>query len=1161
MKLKKILASILCVAMVLSTMSFSVFADEADVWDGVSVTTEWYDANPNATEFYINSASDLAGLAQIVNNNTRTDWHPFYKTTIYLNVDIDLNQNEWTPIGTSLADKTGFYGNFDGQNHTISNLWISNWSNDRAGLFGYTHVDAEGPRQQFKNFTVENATVTSSKNYVAAVIASAFVADIDNVHLKGDITIQGSRYVGGMVGHGYANMSNCTVEAEGTINSTYWCCGSLIGYIGENSTGRDCKVIGTGDDGLSLWSAMAGIGGAFGMPNEDCTFDNISVANVNIDTSEAYVGYGVGYIAGDYIIDPQNAVTNSVVSNVTAVVGDKNYIPSDATVAQVAVAQIGDIYYSSLKEAIYAAAEGDTIYLLGEISEGTIKLPNTITDLTIDGQGTAVVKDTVITAADGNSVNYQGLAIKNTTFDNSRFVLGGVRNGDVIYKDIVFDNNKFMNIVNTESMAAVHMNLDSEDNEYIENFTFTNNVIDGVTGSNNSGVLLKSIKGDVIFEGNTVSNVAWNALQIATAKADANLVIKNNSFASNGSSVLNIAAAPSAILENNAVVNDSGRIGLWYPAEAKIGDVLYIDIQTAINNAEAGDTITILAGEYDGFNVPVELNNVTFVGETDADGNNLVTIKTLEDGITSHNGGVFVQAETTTFKNLNFTAGTTPGASSLWMSSSLGNTNGDTGMRSSLKNLTVENCNFVGSGVQYAIWTNQGNVTVKNSTITNYATGIDTYAIGADQKMIIENTEITDVNNAFHTGEAKEGSEIIVTDTTIDSNLIHVGGAVDVTVTDSEIKNAVIKTYTANNAMNISNTLFINSVIDETAMGTYNGVNIAEDYDAAVAAVAANNEIISTKLNISFRQVEAGLYDIVLDGEDDIYEFVGAELTFDNDSLTAGNEYMNYEILGISGKTNAEKSIEKADTYALRLVDGAERMCGSDLVIGQVKFYGQGNINFTVSEGTVVTTEYGTNLGQYYTLDAKTLTVDAITNGAVEEVTRTVVVNVAYKHALDGTYWSDNQITVTLKDGFGNIYGPFDVSDMIETIPNVKLGRLTVTLEAPGFRKYVYNTTLEAGADENDALVLNFWNDIKRNTVQSPLAEIEAGVSGETDKNFVVGDIVMDYTVDEYDLAAVTSYYGMYELTDADKYIKYDLNRDGNIDIIDVHYVLHTLNN
>ena len=63
--------------------------------------------------------------------------------------------------------------------------------------------------------------------------------------------------------------------------------------------------------------------------------------------------------------------------------------------------------------------------------------------------------------------------------------------------------------------------------------------------------------------------------------------------------------------------------------------------------------------------------------------------------------------------------------------------------------------------------------------------------------------------------------------------------------------------------------------------------------------------------------------------------------------------------------------------------------------------------------------------------------------------------------------------------------------------------------------------------------------------------------------NFLVGDIVMDYVVDEYDLAAVTSYYGTYDINkaDASKYIKYDLNRDGSIDIIDVQYVLHTLNN
>lgn len=602
-------------------------------------------------------------------------------------------------------------------------------------------------------------------------------------------------------------------------------------------------------------------------------------------------------------------------------------------------------------------------------------------------------------------------------------------------------------------------------------------------------------------------------------------------------------------------------------AVAENGKSKYSSFADALADAKDGDTITIFAGEYEGFDVPANKNNLTFVGETDADGNNLVTIKTLEDGITSHNGGIFVGSETTTFKHLNFTAGTVKGVKSGWMSSSLGNTNGDTGMSSSLKNLTVENCNFTGSGAYQAIWTNQGNVTVKNSTITKYDTAVDTYGIGADQKMEIENTEIADVRNAFHTGEAVDGSQIVVTKTTIDSDVIDIGGAAAVTITSSEISNAVITTYTDNNQMTISDTLLINSVINEEAKGTYNGVNIADDYDAAIVAVAANNEIISTKLNISFEQVEAGLYNIVLNGEDDIYEFVGAELTFKNESTTFGNEYMNYEILGIGGKTNAEKSIEKADTYALRLVDGAERMSGRDLVIGQVKFYGQGDINFTVSEGTVVTTEYGTNLGQYYTLDANTLTVDAITNGAVKEVTRTVVVNVAYNHALDGTYWNDNQITVTLKDGFGNVYDPEDLANGVATINNVKLGRLTVTLEAPGFRKYVYNTTLEAGADEKDALVLNFWNNVKRNeelngVVVEPLAEIETG-KGFMAHNFVVGDIVMDYTVDEYDLAAVTSYYGTYGIdkAEAEKYIKYDLNRDGNIDIIDVHYVLHTLNN
>ncbi len=93
--------------------------------------------------------------------------------------------------------------------------------------------------------------------------------------------------------------------------------------------------------------------------------------------------------------------------------------------------------------------------------------------------------------------------------------------------------------------------------------------------------------------------------------------------------------------------------------------------------------------------------------------------------------------------------------------------------------------------------------------------------------------------------------------------------------------------------------------------------------------------------------------------------------------------------------------------------------------------------------------------------------------------------------------------------------------------------------------------------DDDATVVLNFWNDVKKDAYKLP---IEKGAT-HVAHNFVVGDIVMDYIVDKYDLAAVTSYYGMYNIENNAKYLKYDLNRDDNIDIRDVQYVLHTMGN
>jgi len=279
---------------------------------------------------------------------------------------------------------------------------------------------------------------------------------------------------------------------------------------------------------------------------------------------------------------------------------------------------------------------------------------------------------------------------------------------------------------------------------------------------------------------------------------------------------------------------------------------------------------------------------------------------------------------------------------------------------------------------------------------------------------------------------------------------------------------------------------------------------------------------------------------------------------------------MDYEIKGYAAnKTFAQEAKDAVglkdneEQYIISLNAGADRLSG-DNIIGQVEFFGQGTLDFSITKGKVATTWQNTNLGRYYDAAAGTLVLkDAAINDNIPEVHRNVAVNVAFNHNIDTeNHWGDYKITATLKNNAMDYTETKDIT--IEDIKsgaclfeNVPVGYITVTLKAPGFRTYTYETTLEETKD-NGVLVLNFWNDVKRGNDEA----IESGKAEMAD-NFVVGDIVMDYEVDKYDLAAVTSYYGMYSIDKAEtsKYIKYDLNRDGDIDIRDVQYVLHTMGN
>lgn len=151
-----------------------------------------------------------------------------------LDANIDLNFSPyntgsgWTPIGTSGSN---FYGKFDGNNYTISNLFINSASSYR-GLFGYTQSST------IENLVLTNINITSTQTFVGGLVGYSTTSSvITNVSVSGTISSSSSS-VGGLVG--YANLttisdsdSSVTVSGTSSVGSLV---GSMNGTNNNNAT-------------------------------------------------------------------------------------------------------------------------------------------------------------------------------------------------------------------------------------------------------------------------------------------------------------------------------------------------------------------------------------------------------------------------------------------------------------------------------------------------------------------------------------------------------------------------------------------------------------------------------------------------------------------------------------------------------------------------------------------------------------------------------------------------------------------------------------------------------------------------------------------------------------------------------------------------------------
>lgn len=282
-----------------------------------SVDTSWYE--DGQTEFTISTEAQLRGLAELVNKQKKL----FSGCTVKLANDIVMDDSEsFTPIG--LNRNRGFGGIFDGQNHTIKNMFIYNEINDEnltglyVGLFG-SAIGKNSTTTTIKNLTVENATVIEKCGESTT---------IKNVN-------QSTQGTAALVGYGKnIYIENCSVKDSNVSNDVLRTTGGLVGNLNGGSI-SECKVINTKVNGILSEGLLSGVIDTVG---------NLKTGPIVVDNAVKDV-YVQGNVKGqDGSKFTGGLVGNSVDSNISnAIVGKDSIIEGDSNVAGIVGENRGDI--------------------------------------------------------------------------------------------------------------------------------------------------------------------------------------------------------------------------------------------------------------------------------------------------------------------------------------------------------------------------------------------------------------------------------------------------------------------------------------------------------------------------------------------------------------------------------------------------------------------------------------------------------------------------------------------------------------------------------------------------------------------------------------------------------------------------------------------------
>ncbi|MDR3295010.1 MAG: hypothetical protein LBT26_04145 [Clostridiales Family XIII bacterium] len=191
-----------------SNVTLTITTTTGNWTDSGNYSTAWY--SKSASSFTLNTASDLAGLAAIVNGTaTGIDQDDFTGKTVVLANGVDLAAHFWVPIGGAAPE--------------VSNIPTGSYF---AGTFSGA-ADAKTAVSVVSNMYVTTpAAGIDATNMSGWGLFGAAKGNVANVDVNGSIVLNRGlgytgevHYAGGVVGYSAANVYNCQTNVNISVEN------------------------------------------------------------------------------------------------------------------------------------------------------------------------------------------------------------------------------------------------------------------------------------------------------------------------------------------------------------------------------------------------------------------------------------------------------------------------------------------------------------------------------------------------------------------------------------------------------------------------------------------------------------------------------------------------------------------------------------------------------------------------------------------------------------------------------------------------------------------------------------------------------------------------------------------------------------------------------